>query len=80
MQSRRKFHEEILIALIGLDNALWKGVFFWAAAQWAIENKRLIEDVGRLESIVEEGALDEQAAREILLKVSTVVQKTAMGQ
>ena len=80
LQARRKAHEEILMALIGLDKALWKGVFFWAAAQWAIENERLMEDVGRLESMMEEGALDEQAAKEILLKVSKVVQKTAMGE
>ena len=80
MQARRKVHEEILVALIDLDKALWKGLFFWAAAQWAIENERLMEDVGRLESMVEEGALDEQAAKEILLKVSKIVQKTAIGE
>ena len=80
LQARRKFYEEILMALIGLDKALWQGLFFWAAAQWAIENERLMEDVGRLESMVQEGALDEQAAKKILLKVSTVVQKTAMGE
>ena len=80
LQARRKAHEEILMALIGLDQALWKGVFFWAAAQWAIENEQLMEDVGRLESMVEEGAWDEQAAEEILLKVSKIVQKSAMGE
>ena len=59
MQARRKIHEEILMALIELDKELWKGLFFWVATQWAIENKRLVEDVGRLKSIVEDGALDE---------------------
>ena len=80
MQARRNAHEEIVMALIDLDKALWKGVFFWAAAQWAIENERLMEDVGRLESMMDEGALDEEAAKEILLKVSKVVQKTATGE
>lgn len=80
LQDRRKFHEEILMALIELDKALWEGLFFWAAAQWAIANERLMEDVGRLESMVEEEALDEQAAKEILLKVSRVVQEAAMGK
>ena len=79
LQALRKFHEEILMALIGLDTALWKALSFWVAAQWAIENERLMEDVGRLESMVEEGALDEQAAKEILLKVSKVVRKTGNG-
>ena len=80
LQARRKIHEEILIALMGLDKALSGGWFFWAAAQRAIEDERLMEDVGRLESMVEEGALDEQAAKEILLKVSEVVQETALGK
>ena len=79
LQARREVHGKILLALDEVEKPLWVGSYFWEAAQTAIESESLIENVERLERMVE-GPFDEEAAEEILLNVLKVVQKTAMGK